>query len=84
MQSTVSLRQQNILRDIIGIANGMDILDQSSLEFEDAYENIYRAIDKLDIGSAIDSPVERFGDRFDSFSYQKCRQLATELLAYVI
>jgi hypothetical protein len=86
--TALSHRHKTLLEDIINIANGMDVLDRGSREFEWSQQNLEacassyddRTIDKLDLWLAIDSPVPKLGYRFDSTDYSSCRELAAQLL----
>ncbi|WP_373543933.1 hypothetical protein [Chamaesiphon sp.] len=78
--TTLSHRHKTLLEDIIAIADGMDVLDRGSREFEWSQQNLDRTIDKLDLWVAIDSPIPKLGYRFDSLDYPSCRELAAQLL----
>lgn len=76
----MSRSRQNILKDIIAIADKMDKFDRPSPELEFAYDKLYRIIDRLDVWGAIDSPIPKLVYRFDYTSYHQCRFLASALL----
>jgi hypothetical protein len=72
--TTLSPHHQTLLDDIINIANGMDVLDRGSREFEWSQQNLERMIDKLGASGF------SLGYRFDSTDYHSCRAEAYQLL----
>jgi hypothetical protein len=69
---------KTLLDDIIAIADGMDVLDRGSREFEYAQQNLDRAIDKLDLWNSTFSHTNPLS--FDSSNHYSCRDLAAQLL----